>query len=225
MMVEIPPGTYTMGDDSADKSSRPAHRVSIDYSLAVGKFEITHQQWGFCVDQGGCKVNRRVSALSGEQPAINLSWQDARDYAKWLSEFTMRPYRLPTEAEWEYFARAGTTTKYWWGDEIISDSANCRNCGGNWGRKLPAPTDAFIANPFGIGSTSGGVSCWTPNHRSAPTDGSARTVTECNTRVLRGGSWRNDGSYLTSASRINYDHNVRYSGNGVRIVLDYDDFF
>lgn len=228
MMVEIPTGEFIMGDDASDKSSGPAHSVTIDYSIAAGAFEITHSQWNFCVEQGGCQPNSRLSSLQGQQPAINLSWLDARDYTIWLSEFTRRPYRLPTEAEWEYVARAGTTTRYWWGDEIIPDSANCRDCGGNFDRKLPAPTDAFVANAFGLYSTSGGVSewvtdCWKSSHADAPGNGAAVQINGCNTRVLRGGSWRNDKSYLTSASRLSYDHNVRYSGNGLRVVLDYDD--
>jgi len=228
MMVEIPPGEFTMGDNSADKSSSPEHTVTIDYSIAAGAYEITHHQWKYCVEQGGCKQNDRLSALQDEQPAINLSWLDANDYVVWLREFTRRPYRLPTEAEWEYVARAGSSSKYWWGDEMIPDSANCRDCGGNWDGKLPAPTDAFVANAFGIYSTSGGVSewvadCWMSSHVNAPANGDAVVATNCNTRVLRGGSWRNDKSYLTSASRLSYDHNVRYSANGLRVVLDYDD--
>lgn len=228
LMLEIPPGQFVMGADNADSSSAPAHSVTINYGFAAGRYEITHTQWQFCVEQGGCQNNSQMSRLQGQQPAINLSWVDARSYVDWLSEYTMRPYRLPNEAEWEYIARAGTTSPYWWGDEIIPDVANCRDCGGDWGRKLPSPTDAFVANDFGLFSTSGGVAewvqdCWRANHEQSSADGSAYVVPGCNQRVLRGGSWRNNKSYLSSVSRLSYDHNVRYVANGMRVVLDYDE--
>ncbi len=228
-MVDIPPGEFLMGSNEGDATSAPAHTVRLDYPFAAGRFELTHEQWEFCVSNGGCMPNARNEGLDANLPAINISWKDAHDYVGWLASYTHRPYRLPTEAEWEYFARAGSETNYWWGNEIIANSANCSECGGDWGRKLPAPVEAFAGNEFGLSGTSGGVAewvqdCWSSNYQSAPEDGSAIERDNCIQRVLRGGSWRSNSDYLNSASRLNYDHNVRYVTNGFRVVLDADDF-
>jgi formylglycine-generating enzyme required for sulfatase activity len=157
---------------------------------------------------------------------INVSWDDARVYAAWLSKQTGKRYRLPTEAEWEYAARAGTATAYWWGDEIRQDSkvwANCyEGCGSRWDGKQMAPVGSFRASPFGLYDTAGNVwewvqDCWHNGYQGAPSDGSAWGAggrAGCGRRVLRGGSWCIIPAPLRSAYR--YD----YFGLGFRLAQD-----
>ena len=155
----------------------------------------------------------------------NISWTDATTYVNWLSKKTGKVYRLPTEAEWEYASRGATQTRYWWGGETGTANANCRDCGGPWNRRAPADIGTYPANRFGLHDSSGGVwewvsDCWYSSHAGAPADGSNRDARNCRLRVLRGGSWRNDASYLHSASRFKYDADVRYLVNGIRVARD-----
>ena len=227
-MIDIQPGSYEMGSDNKQDSASPRHQVNLDYGFAIARHEITKQQWNFCVDQGGCRENSRNRTEDDFQqrtPAVNISWDDTQDYTNWISEFTGQTYRLPSEAEWEYVARGGSQTTYWWGNTMQDGFANCRDCGGIWDKKVPATVDSLPSNPFGVYGIVGGVSewtqdCWFNSYSKAPKDGSARLKTDCTSRVLRGGSWKNDSSYLRSASRMNYDYNVRYNANGFRIVRD-----
>ena len=161
--------------------------------------------------------------MTATSPVYNLSWLDSQQYAKWLSKKTGKKYRVPSEAEWEYAARAGTKTEYWWGNAVGEGKANCKNCGGDWNRKRPAVVDSFAANAFGLQGMNGSVwewvaDCWYDSYKGAPADGKARQRSDCQSRVLRGGSWRNDGGYARSASRFNYDHDVRYVLNGFRVA-------
>ena len=143
-------------------------------------------------------------------PAINVNWDDAQTYVKWLSGITGKDYRLLSEAEYEYAARAGTETKYPWGDDIKLDGkpmANCDGCGGEWGGKQTAPVGSFPANSFGLYDMVGNVwewteDCWHENYDGAPADGSPWTNGDCDTRVGRGGSWVDLPDLLRSASRV-----------------------
>jgi formylglycine-generating enzyme required for sulfatase activity len=219
-LITIPPGSFTMGDPKGDRSEKPAHKVTIKQPFAIGKYEVTAAQWNNCVEAGGCK---HKTDLTGNTPVRDISWADAREYVRWLTKLTGKPYRLPTEAEWEYAARAGTDTRYWWGDNLGTGKANCRNCGGDWHKDHPADVDGFPANAFGLYGTSGGVwewvaDCWNSNHAGAPGDGSSRDRADCREYVIRGGAWRNDSTYVHSASRFKYDAYVRYLLNGFRVA-------
>jgi formylglycine-generating enzyme required for sulfatase activity len=225
-MVSIPAGGFVMGRDRGDASERPARRVTISRPFAIGRFEVTVAEWRACAEDGGCALKPEAGAAP-DSPMRNLSFDDATQYAAWLSTKTGRPYRLPSEAEWEYAARGGTSTTYWWGDQVGTAKANCSDCGGAWDRRRPATAGSYAANAFGLNDTNGGLAewvadCWIRSHEGAPVDGSAREEELCSSRVLRGGSWRNGKDEITSTSRLGYDGVVRYYTNGMRVVRDLD---
>jgi formylglycine-generating enzyme required for sulfatase activity len=222
-MVVVQPGTFLMGDDHGDRSERPTHRVSISKPYAIGKYEVTLAQWNACVEAAACKAVNSTAGSPDKSPARDISWSDAQRYVRWLSQQTGQNYRLPTESEWEYAARAGTGTRYWWGEKMQSGKANCQGCGGEWSNDAPANVDAFPPNPLGIYGMNGGVwewveDCWHKTYDGAPTDGSAWTGYDCRDNVIRGGAWRNDSTYAHSASRYTYDSTVRYILNGFRVA-------
>ena len=224
-MVRIPAGSFVMGSASGHWSEKPALRVTIAQPFALGRYELTVGQWQACVDAGACPAMPHMQDVTPNSPVHNVSWNEVQAYLKWLNQQTGQTYRLPSEAEWEYAARAGTKTRYWWGEAVGTDNADCDGCGGKWNRKTPTPVGAYAPNPFGLYDMSGGVmewvgDCWYPDHQGAPTDGSARTDGDCSQRVLRGGSWRHDETYATVTSRLSYDASVRYYTNGVRIARD-----
>jgi formylglycine-generating enzyme required for sulfatase activity/uncharacterized caspase-like protein len=224
-LAQMRSGSFTMGSATGDPSSRPPHKVSIAKSFYIGRYEVTAGQWRACVEAGACKDVQEIDKADDLSPAHNLDWNDAQDYVRWLSGKTGHKYRLPSEAEWEYAARGGTATTYWWGDALGKAKADCSDCSDPSGKAQPAAVDAFPANPFGLFGTAGGVAewvadCWFPSHAGAPKDGSSRDKASCSTRVLRGGSWRNDHSYAASASRFYYDSDVRYVANGFRVVRE-----
>ena len=162
----------------------------------------------------------------GTRPVINVNQWDARYYAVWLSEQTGKCYRLPSEAEWEYAARAGTTTKYSWGDDIGRNRANCDGCGSEWDNKQTAPVGSFAANPFGLYGMHGNVcewveDCWHDYYKGAPSDGSAWTTDGNDSyAVVRGGSWSNDPLWVRSAFRYGTGPWYRHDYVGFRLVQD-----
>ena len=222
-LINLPAGRFTMGDKHGDRSEKPAHRVSIKKPFAIGKYEVTVGQWKECRKAGACGAIPEHSNTSDNMPVRDVSWSDTQKYVRWLSKTTGQQYRLPTEAEWEYAARAGTQSRFWWGDKVGKGHANCKNCGGKWDRNTPAEVDAYPPNPFGLYGTSGGVwewvaDCWYKSHKGAPEDGRSRDRPDCRENVIRGGAWRNDATYVHSASRFRYDSGVRYLLNGFRVA-------
>ena len=209
-------GSFAMGSNE-DLSERPVHQVTIK-PFAIGKFPVSVQEWNACATAKACGF---VSTGKDEAPVTNVSWSDARQYVAWLAETTGKPYRLPTEAEWEYAARAGTQTKYWWGDQFQADAANCKNCAAN---EQPVKVGSLKPNPFGLYDMGGGVDqwvedCWHKTYQGAPADGSAWVEGQCPSHVLRSGSWKNDGRYVRPSNRDSYDTNVRYPTHGFRVAL------
>ena len=167
----------------------------------------------------------RMATADGRVPVHNVSWDDANQFVAWLSRVAGQKYRLPSEAEWEYAARGGTTSRYWWGEAVGVSLANCSDCGGAQNRHAPMPVDLYKPNPFGLVGMLGGVEqwtadCWFPNYRGAPADGAPRDLKGCDKRVLRGGSFRNGHDDLTVTARNNYDQSVRYRLNGFRVARD-----
>jgi formylglycine-generating enzyme required for sulfatase activity/class 3 adenylate cyclase len=217
-LVALKGGTVAMGSND-DPSERPVHRVTVP-PFAIGKYPVTVAQWGECVAAGVCVA---IAAGDPEAPMTNVSWDDAQTYLRWLSKAANRNYRLPSEAEWEYAARGGTDTKWWWGNHLTDGEANCRGCGEPYDPRQPAKVGRFPPNPFGLYGMGGGVEqwvadCWHQDYAGAPADASAWVTGDCSSHVLRGGSWRSDPSYLRSSSRGQYDTSVRYMTHGFRVA-------
>ncbi|MGI9486076.1 MAG: SUMF1/EgtB/PvdO family nonheme iron enzyme [Geminicoccaceae bacterium] len=226
-MIAAPPGRFIMGSDDGEASELPTREIVIDTPFAIGKFEITAAEWQACVDAEACPEVAHLAPEDRNKPIKNISVPDALAYLEWLSSVTGKSYRLPTEAEWEYAARGGTTTTYWWGNDNQEGSANCADCGEPWDRKQPEPVGSYDANPFGLHDVNGGVSewvsdCWFEDYAKAPGDARARVVPGCRQQALRGGSWKNKASDITSSRRISYDARVRYYTNGFRAARDLD---
>ena len=225
-MVVVPAGRFTMGGESEG----PRHRVTIRQRFAVGKYEVTFAQWDACVKMGGCGDHRAGDRNwgRGQRPAINVSWRDARSYVRWLRQLTGQPYRLLSEAEWEYAARAGTRTAYRWGVAAGRNRANCKGCGSRWDGRKTAQAGTFPANGFGLRDMHGNArewveDCWHGSYRGAPADGSAWTAGgDCRKRVLRGGSWNEIPWDIRSASRLAGKVKTRNSKSGFRIALTLD---
>lgn len=208
-MVVVPAGTFLMGSPRSENGRQddegPHLHVTIAQPFAAGRFEVTFDEWAACVADKGCDWNPDDGGWGrGSRPVINVSWDDAQEYVKWLSRRTGMNYRLLSEAEWEYAARAGSRTAYPWGDEIDRNRGNCQECG--WDRKQTALVGSFAANAFGLYDMHGNVKewvqdCYVSNYVNAPSNGSAQSSSSCTFRVLRGGSWNTSGQYLRSAAR------------------------
>ena len=228
-MVVLPAGRFLMGapasDATADPSERPQHAVSIR-RFAVSRNDVTFAEWQACVDAGGCARNRDPDNSGwgkAARPVINISWKDAQDYAAWLSKVTGQPYRLLSEAEWEYAARAGTTSAYFWGDAVGAAHADCTGCGSRWDGKATAPVGSFAPNAFGLNDMAGEVwqyvaDCASASYAGAPADGSAWTGGDCSYRGVRGGSWRSVPSNVTAFHRDKNSPTDRDDSNGFHIA-------
>ena len=223
-MVVVPAGSFMMGSN-AYSSEKPIHRVRIAKPFAVGKYEVTFAEWDACASDGGCGGRRPADNGWGRdrRPVINVSWRDAKAYVRWLSRKTGKRYRLLSESEWEYATRAGTTTRYSWGDEVGHNRANCDGCGSRWDDKQTAPVGSFPANGFGLHDMHGNVwewmeDCWNKSYAGAPADGSARTGGDCGERVLRGGSWIGTPGNLRSAFRFWSSTGIRFNFIGFRVA-------
>ncbi len=232
-MVVIPAGTFQMGNIQGGHAKReqPVHEVRIVKPFAIGRYEVTFEEYDSFAKATGRKLPDNRGWGRGRQPVINVSWHDAAAYAKWLSAQTAKRYRLPTEAEWEYAARGGTETRYWWGNDMVQGKANCIECGSQWDHKQTAPVGSFQPNPFGLHDTVGNVMEWVQdcrheNYKGAPADGSAWGKEDggnCGLRMVRGSSWRyfSGGGWLSSF-RIGVYTGAQHSYLGFRLAQDSD---
>ena len=227
-LVVVASGSFEMGSPSGEAGrggdEGPVHRVTFERPLAVGVYEVTFGEWEACVSGGGCGGYRPDDEGwgRGPRPVVNVSWDDAQAYVGWLSEKTGQAYRLLSESEWEYVARAGTRTRYWWGDEIGRNRANCRGCGSRWDNQKTAPVGSFLVNGFGLHDMHGNVwewveDCYVDGYAGAPVDGSAWEW-NCDGRVLRGGSCFDRPGGLRSADRNWVSTGSRNGGYGFRIA-------
>jgi formylglycine-generating enzyme required for sulfatase activity len=223
-MMVIPAGRFVMGSPASeaerDHAEGPQREVVVSRPLAVGRFEVTIAEWDACFAAGGCAHQPSDEGWGrGNRPVINVSWDDAQAYVRWLSQRTGRGYRLLTEAEWEYAARAGTTTPYSFGRMISPSQAN-------FGNKLGRTTAlaSYAPNRFGLYDIHGNVwewveDCWTGSYAGAPSDaGQAVRTGDCSARVLRGGSLFSSPQNLRVAIRSWYSPRVRGNDLGFRLA-------
>jgi formylglycine-generating enzyme required for sulfatase activity len=256
-MVIIPPGSFQMGvppgESERHPSEGPQHRVAIHKSFAVGRLSITRAEFSSFVrdsghrTEGGCSIlnfNSGAFVAAGDSswqspgfaqedqhPAVCISWHDAKAYVTWLSGKTNKPYRLLTEAEREYAARAGTTSAFWVGARITPSLVNYNSQreyspGSRTWRRQTLPAGSLAANPWGLYNVHGNVwewteDCWTEDYTGASNDAAANTkIGDCNRRVVRGGSWANGPGQARSGSRAALIVGIRQSNVGLRLARD-----
>ena len=231
-------GSEPSEEDGKD-NEKPRHAVEIAYAFAVGAYEVTLAAWEACVNEGGCSATPLEShdgSATGKRPVTHVTWHEAKAYADWLSDRTGKDYRLPSESEWEYVARANTTTRFHTGQSITSAQANYDGRY-DWrhgdaltadiymGRTLEA--GSFEANAFGLYDIHGNASEWTldcynSHYNGAPEDGRARDAGNCNRRVARGGSWKDKLWDIRSARRHPHVLDERSSKIGFRVMRTFE---
>jgi formylglycine-generating enzyme required for sulfatase activity len=231
-MVVVSAGSFTMGSAPDEKGRQtnedPPHQVTIAKAFAVSKYELTFADWDACAAHGDCDPHIYDSGYGrGQQPVINVTWENAQHYVAWLSRMTGKTYRLLSEAEYEYATRAGAQTAYPWGDDIKLDGnvmTNCSGCGSQWDTKRTALVGSFSPNTFGLYDMVGNVYEWTEdcshsNYDGAPADGSAWIVGgNCSRRVVRSGAWDSHADSVRSAARGSFTIGSRYNNLSFRVV-------
>jgi formylglycine-generating enzyme required for sulfatase activity len=241
-LVVLPAASFTMGspanETGSDADERPQRRVTIAYALAVGRFEVTQDEWNACVSARGCPRAERSDNTRrrsrGRYPAENVTWDEAQAYVQWLSQQTGHSYRLLTEAEWEYAARADTTTAVYWGAGSQCGYSNgadlstrrshpdwvVSNCDDRYAEA--APVGSFSANSFGLHDMLGNVWEWVEDcygpYPDAPSNGSAPAVASCQERSIRGGSFLIEPRRMRAAYREAEPASLRNAGVGVRVA-------
>jgi formylglycine-generating enzyme required for sulfatase activity len=218
-MISLRGGSFAMGSNE-DVSEKPVRQVTVK-PFAMGKFPVSVREWNTCAAAKACGF---TASGKDDAPVANVSWSDAKQYVAWLAETTRKPYRLPSEAEWEYAARGGTQTRYWWGDQFQPGMVNCKNCSDIPAIDQPVKVGSLKPNPFGLFDMGGAIDqwvedCWHKTYQGAPADGSAWVENECPSHVMRSGSWRKDSAYARTSNRGSYDTNVRYPTHGFRVAL------
>ena len=231
-MVAVPAGSFMMGSPASEEGRNadegPQRKVTIAKPFAAGKFEVTFAQWDACVAARGCAHKPSDQGWGrGNRPVINVSWDDAREYVTWLAKKTGNAYRMLSEAEWEYAARAGSASKYPWSDDVGRNLANCNGCGSQWDSKQTAPVGSFSANGFGLHDMHGNVLEWVEDchkdgYSDAPSDGSARAISDCSTRGVRGGAWSLVSRTVRSAARLSNYPDYRVADRGFRVARTLD---
>ena len=242
-MALMPPGKFLMGSEASDKEAKvnekPRHAVEIAYAFAVGAYEVTLAEWEACVSEGGCSsvpLERHGESDGGKQPVTHVTWHEANAYTEWLSGRTGMDYRLPSESEWEYVARANTTTPYYSGVAITSKQANYD---GRYDFRSNVVTSSeiymartlevgsFEANAFGLHDVHGNAGEWTldcynSHYDGAPEDGRAWETGNCARRVVRGGSWKDKPLDIRSARRHANVPDERSSKVGFRVLRTFE---
>ncbi|OMH36129.1 SUMF1/EgtB/PvdO family nonheme iron enzyme [Motiliproteus sp. MSK22-1] len=226
-MVVIPSGKFKMGDRNrrGDDNELPIHQVTIRRPFALSQHEITFAEYDLFAINTGRPLPDDEGWGRANRPVINVSWNDANAYADWVRRQTGLAYRLPTEAEWEYSARAGSSTAFWWGNDKGINNAACDDCGSQFDGIQTAPVGSFKANPYGLYDMTGNIyewvsDCYNDNYEDAPNDGSSWNVGQCNYRVMRGGSWYDISRLIRSASRYRHPANSSRNSWGFRLALD-----
>ena len=197
--LRIPGGSFVMGSPSTEEGrqqfAETQHRVSVG-GFWLAQTEVTQAQWKVVMDQN-------PSHFKGDdRPVERVSWFDVQEFIEKLNNLTGKNFRLPTEAEWEYAARAGTVTVRYWGDQVGINRANCKGCGSHWDYRQTAPVKSFRPNPFGLYDILGNVWEWTCSAYNSSYDGSeSRCADQAETYVTRGGSWYHETRWMRAAHR------------------------
>ena len=229
-MVVVPAGSFKMGSPETEEGRRenegPQRQVTIGYAFAVGVYEVTFDEWDACVQGGGCGGYEPYDWYGrGRRPVSEVRWEDAWQYADWLTEHTGEEYRLLSEAGWEYAARAGTQTARYWGDGTREQcqyangdsSVGCRDR-----QEYAAPVGSYRPNGFGLYDVLGNVWEWLDDcygdYEDAPSDGSSSYAGDCDYRVVRGGGFYYAPTYLRSAYRRRGDASSRSLHRGFRVA-------
>jgi formylglycine-generating enzyme required for sulfatase activity len=194
-MVVLPAGSFHMGDNN----EKSVHLVEIPQSFAVGKYEVSQAEWRFIMG------NNPSRWKNDRNPVEQITWDEVQEFVKKLSSKAGKPYRLLSESEWEYAARAGGSTEYSFGNDIGSGNANCDGCGSPQDNRT-APVDSFQPNDFGLYNMHGNVAewvadCWSQNYNSAPNNQTLGKTGICKDHIIRGGSWYSTPKNLRSSSR------------------------
>ena len=211
-LVVVPAGKFLFGDSTGrgNYNEQPPHHVEIAKAFAIGRYELTFADWQrYARATGKPLPDNEGWGLSEQRPVIHVSWFDAQGYLQWLSKATGQRYRLPTEAEWEYAARAGSSSFYWWGEQLDSPEdqprAHCRGCGSPRSDQYKTSlVGQFAPNGFGLYDTAGNVWEWTASRFVTPFDGSEQQAVgllDQSPRVVRGGAWNSGPTYLRSSFR------------------------
>lgn len=229
-MAVLRGGAFSMGDlgGDGDVDERPVTRVVLARPFAMALYPVTFVEFDRFCRETGRSLPDDSGWGRGLRPVINVTWKDATDYAAWLSEKLGHAYRLPTDAEWEFAARAGTATRFWWGDEPGRGRANCSECGALWSGEKTARVGLFPANPFGLFDMAGNVwqwiaDCYHASMAGAPEDGSARQkAAGCGKRVIRGGAWSFPAKEMRTANKWRDFPSRSSDDTGFRLVRDLD---
>jgi formylglycine-generating enzyme required for sulfatase activity len=216
-----------MGDLTSigDDNERPVREVSIMQDFALSRYEVTFAEYDLFANATGRPLPNDEGWGRGTRPVINVSWLDAKAYTQWLSKVTGKTYRLPSEAEWEYSARAGSSTDFWWGNQMLPGMSVCDGCGSEWDAQQTAPVGQLQANPWGLYDMNGNVEewvedCYSDTYAIAPNDGRPLTQPNCHYRVLRGGSWFDIDRVTRSSSRYRHPADTLDSTRGFRVALE-----
>ncbi|MBU1190441.1 MAG: SUMF1/EgtB/PvdO family nonheme iron enzyme [Gammaproteobacteria bacterium] len=227
LLIDIPAASYSMGSgaSSLDFDERPKHDVQLP-RFAIGKYEVTFDEYDAFARMTGRAMPDDKGWGRGQRPVINVSWEEALTYTRWLSEQTGKRYRLATEAEWEYAAGGTARTLYWWGNSPGEGRANCFNCGSEWDAHQSGPVGSFAANPLGLHDSSGNVAewvqdCYHPSYEGAPSDGSAWNTVGCTRHVVRGGGFNSPANTLRLTKRDQQLSSMRSDDLGFRVVREY----
>lgn len=232
VVIVLPAGSNTLGDltGSGIPREQPTYKIIIDESFAIGKYEVTFDEYDYFCEQTGRVKPDDKGWGRGKHPVMNVTWNDAHSYVKWLSTVTGEKYTLPSEAQWEYAARAGSQTNYWWGDLPGDKLAQCGDCA-----EIQRCTDckdepAFIegtalvgsykANPFGLHDMHGNLAEWTidcgnESNPSEPSDGTPRLSGDCGKRIIKDGSWSNNVRFIRSSVRLSPPDGNEHKGKNV----------
>jgi formylglycine-generating enzyme required for sulfatase activity/serine/threonine protein phosphatase PrpC len=226
MMIRIPSGTFKMGNASGliSADETPRHEVTIA-SFMMSVYEVTYAEYDKFARANGRKLPDSSGRDRKTHPVSNVSWDDAQAYAQWLSKQTGKKYRLPSEAEWEYAARGGQRSTYWWGSRKGSGNAHCFDCDTDLNTSKPAKIGSYKSNQFGLFDTAGNLyewvhDCYHKNYTGAPNDGSVWEGGDCSVRVARGGAYRSPASSMRVENRENFPSSKGQYNVGIRLVRD-----